>query len=87
MLASRFRGGEGAQVAANHKDLYARNNSVARSADGGKTWTSLAFTPPLNDASTGGPHEVQWPRVHPKTRALWAAGQCYGLWAFSPPGR
>lgn len=72
--------------AASHKDLYACNNAVVRSTDGGKTWSNLTVTTPLaNDKIGGGPHEVQWLRVHPKTRELWVAGQCYGNWKIAPP--
>lgn len=71
--------------AANHKDIYACNNSVVRSTDGGKTWRNLAVTTPLTDTTSGGPHEVQWLRVHPGTRELWVAGQCYGMWALGAP--
>ena len=67
--------------AANHQDVYACNNAVVRSTDGGRTWTNLTTDMPLAGASGGGgPHEVQFLRVHPKTRELWAAGQCYGVW-------
>ncbi len=48
---------------------------------------NLAVNAPLTNTTAGSPHEVQWLRVHPKTRELWAAGQCYGLWAISPPVR
>jgi photosystem II stability/assembly factor-like uncharacterized protein len=72
--------------AANHKDIYACDNAVVRSADGGRTWTNLTVTKPLANASVpGGPHEVGWLRVHPRTRELWAAGQCFGVWKIAPP--
>lgn len=32
-----------------------------------------------------GPHEVSWLRVHPLTRQLWAAGECFGLWIAPAP--
>lgn len=67
--------------AASHKDLYACNNAVVFSHDGGATWTNLTVTHPLSSPSQpGGPHEVQWVRVNPATHELWAGGQCYGMW-------
>lgn len=72
--------------AGNHKDIYACTNAVVRSTDGGRTWENLTVTAPLSNAKQpGGPHEVQWLRVHPETRELWAAGQCYGVWKIAPP--
>lgn len=65
--------------AANHKDVYSCDNAVVRSTDGGTTWTNLTHH------LASGPHEVQWLRVHPRTRELWVAGQCYGVWKLPPP--
>lgn len=72
--------------AACHRDIYACNNAVVRSTDGGVTWKNLTVTAPLaNSTAAGGPHEVQWLRVNPKTHYLWAAGQCFGVWKMAPP--
>lgn len=70
------------------KDIYAANNAVARSTDGGVTWVNMILQTPLGtDPSSPlqGPHEVSWLRVHPTTRELWAAGECFGLWTAPAP--
>ena len=66
------------------KDVYAASNAVARSLDGGATWVNMLLQRPLSTdarAPLQGPHEVSWLRVHPVTRELWAAGECFGLWS------
>ncbi len=69
-------------------NIYATDATVVRSLDGGKTWQNLTVTSPLKGFNDpGGPHEVEWVRVHPKTRELWAAGECYGMWKLAPPSR
>ena len=71
--------------AGSHADLYACDNAVVRSTDGGATWVNLTRPAPLVDPVSGGPHEVQWLRVHPRTRELWVSGQCYGVWKIPAP--
>lgn len=72
--------------ATNHKDVYACNNALVRSLDGGKTWQNLAVNTPLpGPQAPGGPHEANWVRVHPRTREAWVAGQCFGMWKFAMP--
>ena len=67
--------------AGNHKDIYACTNAVVQSKDGGVTWQNITVNSPLASANVaGGPHEVQWLRVHPTTHRLWVSGQCYGMW-------
>lgn len=66
-------------------DLYATSVACIRSLDGGRTWANLSVTAPLAWGRAGGPHEVQWVRVHPATRAAWVSGECYGLWKIAPP--
>ena len=74
--------------AGNDKDIYACDNAVVRSLDGGKTWANVTVKTPLKDSKMpGGPHEVGCLRVHPVTRELWAAGQCFGMWKLMPPGK
>ena len=73
---------------AQKKDIYAANNAVARSTDGGVTWTNMLLQAPLSLDPAGplqGPHEVSWVRVHPTTREVWAAGECFGIWKAPPP--
>ncbi len=64
------------------RDLYATDASVVRSADGGQTWEILTRNLRTGSANPGkdGARECFALRVHPKTRELWAAGGCYGLW-------
>ncbi|WP_372947635.1 VPS10 domain-containing protein [Mariniphaga sp.] len=68
------------------KNVYKTDASVKRSTDGGETWEII--TPNLrtnNGANTGdGANEVFALRVNPKTRELWGAGGCYGIWKFIP---
>jgi len=72
--------------AAGASNIYATDATVVRSTDAGRTWANLTVTTPLrSSAQAGGPHEVAWVRVHPATRELWAAGECYGLWRFPAP--
>ena len=72
--------------AAGPANIYATDTTVIRSTDAGKTWANLTQTTPLRSpAQPGGPHEVEWVRVNPKTRELWAAGECYGLWKIAAP--
>jgi photosystem II stability/assembly factor-like uncharacterized protein len=70
--------------AAGPRDLYATDASVARSRDGGETWEVLTRNPRLAPAASGpdGARECFALRVHPRTRDLWAAGGCYGLWRY-----
>jgi len=60
-------------------NLYATAATIIRSTDAGKNWINL--TQPT------GPHEVQWVRVHPKTRQAWVNGECYGMWKIDPPAQ
>lgn len=69
-------------------DVYATSVPVARSVDAGATWTNMVLQTPLApapDAPLQGPHEVAWVRVHPVTRDLWAAGECFGVWKAPAP--
>ena len=62
-------------------NLYSCNTTVIRSKDAGKTWENLTkLDPPKDFREAGGPHEVQWLRVHPRMRELWVNGECYGMW-------
>lgn len=71
-------------------DMYAASNSVVQSTSAGApgSWVVLLLDTPLStspDAALQGPHEVTCVRVHPSTRALWAAGSCFGVWTAPPP--
>ena len=70
------------------RDIFLASNAVARSTDSGLSFTNLILSSPLQpgpDAPLQGPHEVSWVRVHPRTRWLWAVGECYGVWTAPPP--
>lgn len=76
--------------ASNAKDVYLAWNAVVRSIDGGRTWSNLILSTPLdfspgNNNPLQGPHEVGWVRVHPFSRYLFAAGECFGVWIAPPP--
>jgi hypothetical protein len=60
-----------------------RDNTVARSVDGGQTWERLTCNPKYG-AITGG-QMASALRVHPKTRELFVGTDCYGLWRIAPP--
>ncbi|RFC43365.1 MAG: hypothetical protein DVB23_002672 [Verrucomicrobia bacterium] len=66
------------------RDLYATDTSVVKSSDGGQTWEVLTRNLRLAPRGTGkdGARECFALRVHPRTRELWAAGGCYGLWKY-----
>lgn len=68
------------------RDIFLASNAVARSVDGGATFENLILAAPLAPGGPlQGPHEVGWLRVHPVTRELWAAGECFGVWKVGPP--
>ena len=70
------------------RDLFSANNAVVRSTDAGGSFASLVLDAPLSPepgAPLQGPHEVGFVRVHPVTRELWAAGECFGVWKAPPP--
>jgi hypothetical protein len=69
--------------AAWHGNIYLSNQAVRRSVDGGKTWEPL--TQQTGDGSPDGGREAECVRVHPKTRALYVGGSCFGLWQYPPP--
>lgn len=60
-----------------------RDNAVARSTDGGKTWEKLTCNPKYGPV-TGG-QMASAIRVHPVTRELFVGTDCYGMWRFAPP--
>lgn len=59
------------------RNIYASAATLVRSRDGGATWENLT--------TGGGPHEISWVRVHPKTGGTWLNGQCYGMWRIPRP--
>ncbi len=64
------------------KNIYKTDASVKRSLDAGKTWEIITPNTRTNNGKTlgDGANEVFAIRVNPKTRELWAAGGCYGIW-------
>ena len=67
-------------------NLYASNATIIRSTDAGESWANLTDNKPAGDHDHGtGPREVQWVRVHPRTREAWVSGQCYGMWKIAAP--
>lgn len=64
------------------KNIYKTDASVKRSVDAGKTWEIITPNARTNNGKTlgDGANEVFAIRVNPKTRELWAAGGCYGIW-------
>ena len=59
--------------------------SVQRTTNGGATWTSLTLSRPLTEGQRDGGREARCLRVHPRTRELWVAGSCFGLWVHPAP--
>lgn len=64
---------------------FSSSVSVQRSTDGGHTWTSLTLAEPLALGRLDGGREAGCIRVHPRTRDLWVAGSCFGLWTHPAP--
>ena len=67
------------------RNRFTSSVSVQRSTDGGATWTSLTLSTPLQDGQRDGAREAFCVRVHPRTRDLWVAGGCFGLWIHPAP--
>jgi hypothetical protein len=64
--------------------FFQRDNAVARSRDAGATWERLTCNPAFGPV-TGG-QMASAVRVHPRSRWLYVATCCYGMWKFAPPG-
>lgn len=67
------------------RNVFMSDAAVMRSRDGGATWENLTLRQPLREGRVDGGREAFCIRVHPRTRELWIAGNCYGLWAYPPP--
>jgi hypothetical protein len=67
------------------RNRFTSSVSVQRSTDGGATWTSLSLRSPLAEGQRDGGREAFCLRVHPRTRDLWVAGGCFGLWIHPAP--
>jgi len=68
-------------------NTYAKDTSVARSTDGGKTYVTLNRNPRLGvnlDGPDGG-REAMWVRVHPRNRYAYTTSNCFGIWRIAPP--
>ncbi len=70
--------------AGGHKDIYKTDVSVIRSMDGGKKWQVLTSVVEKGKPVDGA-LEASALRVHPKTRELWVATNCYGVWKYPAP--
>lgn len=68
-----------------NRNVFMSSVAVQRSTDGGATWTNLTLDRPLDGRLRDGGREAETLRVHPRTRALWVAGGCYGLWTYPGP--
>ncbi len=66
--------------AAQHRNVFIAANGVLMSRDAGATWTTLNLTNPLTPGKVDGGREPFWLRVHPRTRDLWVATSCMGVW-------
>lgn len=64
-------------------NIYLSDAAVCRSLDGGQSWTVL--TKRAAGAGLDGGREASGLRVHPVTRELWVAGQCFGNWKYPAP--
>lgn len=92
-LPRSWRGNQGAQSVAvdpqNPRVVYAvrpgntylSDVAVARSTDGGATWSTL--TAPAEGVDGG--REAMWVRVHPGTRQAWFGTNCFGIWRIDAP--
>ena len=67
-------------------NVYAADNSVVRSLDGGKSWHSINVSKRLDTMHFGidGGKEAISIRVNPKTRCLHVGTMCHGQWKFNP---
>jgi photosystem II stability/assembly factor-like uncharacterized protein len=66
--------------AAQHRNVFIAANGVMMSRDAGKTWVTLNLSEPLGPGKVDGGREPFWLRVHPRTRDLWVATSCMGVW-------
>lgn len=71
----------------NNANIWTSTDAILRSTDGGQTWQNLTVTTPLASGSvSGGPHEVWWIEVNPKTHDAWVVTNCFGIWKIPAPG-
>lgn len=61
-------------------NVYKTDASVKRSVDSGQTWQIITPNVRNKTIQKDGANEVFAIRVHHRTRELWAAGGCYGVW-------
>jgi photosystem II stability/assembly factor-like uncharacterized protein len=92
-LPKSWRGNRGAQsvavdpqvpsvvYAVKPGNIYLSDVAVARSTDGGETWSTL--TAPADGVDGG--REAMWVRVHPRTRQAWFGTNCFGIWRIDAP--
>lgn len=66
-------------------NTYASDSAVLRSMDRGKTWTNLTRQRPLVGEELDGGREAICIRVHPRTREVFVATSCYGIWKTAGP--
>jgi photosystem II stability/assembly factor-like uncharacterized protein len=67
------------------KNTYQSPIGLLRSLDGGKTWQNLTRNPGDGSEGVCGGKEVNYIRVNPLTRELFASGGCRGLWKLPSP--
>jgi photosystem II stability/assembly factor-like uncharacterized protein len=68
-------------------DIYLNDNALMRSMDGGKTWDILTKNGTTGIVKSGpdAARETSCIRVHPVTRTVYIAGQCFGFATFPAP--
>lgn len=71
--------------AASAAHVWSTSMAVIRSLDGGRTWQPLTVQTPLRSGQLDGGREGDWVRVHPRTREVWVATSCYGIWKHPAP--
>jgi photosystem II stability/assembly factor-like uncharacterized protein len=69
----------------NSVDVYQSPIGVLRSLDGGKTWTNITRNPGDGSYGADGGKAVDFMRINPKTRELFAVCGCRGLWKIAAP--
>lgn len=61
-------------------NFFATSVAVQRSTDRGKTWLVFTRNEPLMPGVVDGGREALVVRVHPRSRDLYVATSCYGIW-------
>jgi photosystem II stability/assembly factor-like uncharacterized protein len=64
---------------------YVTHSAVLRSVDGGRTFVNLTRQLPIDGKLRDGGREAICIRVHPRTREVFVATSCYGIWKVAGP--